>query len=131
MGHGTWDMGVDFEPMSQLPCPQLNSLKHPQYPVRKPVRTSHQDRFDMRFALPLAALALVTQTVTAQAPASLTLDEAVSLARRNNPLFQQTINARRSADANVRTAYASLLPTVNAQFFGRTIGRAHVCTRVT
>lgn len=73
----------------------------------------------MRFALPLAALALVTQTVTAQAPASLTLDEAVSLARRNNPLFQQTINARRSADANVRTAYASLLPSVNAQMSGR------------
>lgn len=77
----------------------------------------------MRFALPLAALALVAQTIQAQAPAqapaSLTLDEAVSLARRNNPLFQQTINARRSADARVRTAYASLLPSVDANLSGR------------
>ena len=73
----------------------------------------------MRFAFPFAALALVTQSVVAQAPASLTLDEAVSLARRNNPLFQQTINARRSADANVRSAYATLLPSVSAQMSGR------------
>jgi outer membrane protein len=76
----------------------------------------------MRFVFPLAALALAAQTATAQtpqAPASLTLDEAVSLARRNNPLFQQTINARRMADANVRSAYASLLPSVGANFQGR------------
>jgi outer membrane protein len=73
----------------------------------------------MRFAFPMAALALVAQTATAQAPASLTLDEAISLARRNNPGFQQTINQRRLADANVRTAYASLLPSVNAQMSGR------------
>jgi outer membrane protein len=73
----------------------------------------------MRLALPLAAVALVAQTVTAQAPASLTLDEAVSLARRNNPLFRQTVNARRSADADLRVAYASLLPSVSAQVGGR------------
>jgi len=73
----------------------------------------------MRFALPLAAMALVAQTVQAQAPASLTLDEAVSLARRNNPSFLQTVNARRSADAQVRTAYATLLPSVSANLSGR------------
>lgn len=73
----------------------------------------------MRFALPVAALALVTQTVMAQAPASLTLDEAVSLARRNNPLFLQTVNARRSADLQLRTAYATFLPRVDAFLGGR------------
>jgi outer membrane protein len=73
----------------------------------------------MRLVLPLAALALVAQTAQAQAPSSLTLDEAISLARRFNPLFQQTINARRAADAQVRSAYASLLPSVSANLAGR------------
>ena len=73
----------------------------------------------MRFVLPLAALSLVAQSAVAQAPTSLTLDEAVQLARRNNPLFLQTVNARRAADANVRTSYASLLPSVSASLSGR------------
>lgn len=73
----------------------------------------------MRFALPLAAMAFVAQTSQAQVSSSLTLDEAVSLARRNNPTFLQTVNARRSADARVRTAYGSLLPSVDAQISGR------------
>ena len=67
----------------------------------------------MRFALPLAALALAAQTASAQsAPSTLTLDEAVQLARRNNPIFLQTVNARRSADMNVRATYAAFLPSV-------------------
>src|SRR5439155_17744 len=76
----------------------------------------------MRFVLPLAALALVAQTAQAQAPTtSLTLDEAIALARRNNPLFQQTVNARRSADTQVLQAQAraalqdSLLQTTQGQ----------------
>ena len=74
----------------------------------------------MRFALPLAALALAAQTASAQsAPSTLTLDEAVQLARRNNPIFLQTVNARRSADMNVRATYAAFLPSVNANMSGR------------
>jgi len=73
----------------------------------------------MRFVLPLAALAIVVQAASAQVPSSLTVDEAIALARRNNPLFQQTVNARRSADLNVRTAYATMLPSVNANLSGR------------
>jgi len=72
----------------------------------------------MRFALPLAALALVAQTAQAQRT-ELTLDEAILLARRNNPSFQQTVNARRAADMGVRSAYANLLPSVNANLSGR------------
>jgi outer membrane protein len=73
----------------------------------------------MRFVLPLAAVALLAQTASAQTRAGLTLDEAISLARRNNPLFQQTVNARRTADARVRSAYGSLLPSVDANLSGR------------
>jgi outer membrane protein len=73
----------------------------------------------MRLAKHFVALLFVGQTVQAQTPTTLTLDEAIGLARRNNPLFQQTVNARRSADASVRTAYASLLPSVNANLSGR------------
>ena len=73
----------------------------------------------MRCVLPLAAIAFVAQAGLAQVPTSLTLDEAVSLARRNNPTYLQTVNARRSADARVRTAYGSLLPSVDANLSGR------------
>lgn len=82
----------------------------------------------MRLVLPLISLALVAQNVTAQqpaqnvttiAPTSLTLDEAYSLARRNNPVFQRAVNGRRLADANVRVARAFLLPSVSANLQGR------------
>jgi outer membrane protein len=73
----------------------------------------------MRFALPMAVVALAAQFAQAQTTTTLTLDEAVGLARRNNPLFQQTANARRSADMAVRAAYANLLPSVDAQLSGR------------
>lgn len=74
----------------------------------------------MRFALPLAvcAFALVSQA-GAQQTATLTLDEAVTLARRNNPAFRMTTNNRRSADMAVRAAYSNLLPSVNASLSGR------------
>src|SRR5262245_31386300 len=82
----------------------------------------------MRLALPLIAFTFAVQsaaaqqpaqTVTAMGPGSLTLDEAVSLARRNNPVFRQTVNSRRAADADVRAARAALLPSVGASFGGR------------
>lgn len=75
----------------------------------------------MRFPLPLAAVALVAQVAHAQArpTSTLTLDEAIALARRNNPLFLQTANSRRAADMSVRAAYARLLPSVDAQLSGR------------
>jgi outer membrane protein len=73
----------------------------------------------MRFSLPLAAFAVFAQAAQSQAPSTLTLDEAIQLARRNNPTFLQTVNARRTADAQVRTAYGSLLPSIDAQLSGR------------
>ncbi|HJQ19371.1 MAG TPA: TolC family protein [Gemmatimonadaceae bacterium] len=82
----------------------------------------------MRLALPLAAFALAAQTVQAQTPqvpqasqtpATVSLDEAIALARRNNPLFNVTVNARKSADLQLRSAYASLLPSVSGSASGR------------
>jgi outer membrane protein len=74
----------------------------------------------MRFVLPLAVCALaLASPAGAQQTASLSLDEAVGMARRNNPAFRQTANARRSADMAVRSAYANLLPSLDAQLSGR------------
>ncbi len=69
------------------------------------------------FALVFIGLAapLSAQTPLA-ARATLSLDDAIALARRNNPTFQQTLNTRRRASANVRTAYGALLPSVDASF---------------
>ena len=86
----------------------------------------------MRLLKPVAVLALLgaiapdvlsaqstssTSTQASSAPATLTLDEALSLARQNNPTFLTTANERRSADAQVRQAYSALLPSSNAQFY--------------
>ena len=65
---------------------------------------------------------LHAQSTTATAPAqraALSLDEAVNLARRNNPVHLATINNRRTADAAVRTARGQLLPSADASFFAQ------------
>jgi len=60
------------------------------------------------------------QTASAQAgrdtipKSTLTMDEAISIARRNNPEFLQTVNNRHTAAAAVRSAYGALLPTADA-----------------
>lgn len=59
--------------------------------------------------LVLSAVPGVPAGLHAQA-ATLTLDEAVALARRNNPDFLQQANAASHADWNVRAAYGALLP---------------------
>ena len=73
----------------------------------------------MRFALPLLAVTLIASQAAAQTTATMTLDEAVQLARRNNPLFQATVNSRRAADLGVKAAYANLLPSLSASASGR------------
>jgi len=68
---------------------------------------------------PFALLAQAPSTTSSpsQSAATLTLDEAIALARQNNPIFLTTANERRSADAQVRQAYGALLPSSNAQFY--------------
>ena len=50
---------------------------------------------------------------------SLTLDEAISLARRNNPVFLSQANDRSAADAAVRSARGAYLPSADASFGSR------------
>ena len=49
----------------------------------------------------------------------LTLDEAITLARRNNPTFLSISNNRRTADAAVRSARGAFLPSADASFGSR------------
>src|ERR1700682_228162 len=45
---------------------------------------------------------------------TLTIDQAIELARRHNPVRQQTLNNRIGARAAVRSAYGALLPSADA-----------------
>jgi outer membrane protein len=58
----------------------------------------------------------------ANAPASgapLTLDDAIAIARRNNPTFLSVANNRQTADAAVRSARGAFLPSADASFGAR------------
>ena len=46
----------------------------------------------------------------------LSLQDAISIARRNNPVFLQTRSARQRAGAALRTSYGVLLPDVSSNF---------------
>lgn len=65
---------------------------------------------------PVALAAQTTPQVAAEPRATLSLEEAVGLARRNNPSHLATINNRRGADAAVRAANGQLLPNADASF---------------
>jgi outer membrane protein len=74
--------------------------------------------------LVLAALAVLPAVSAAQnampSPgAPLTLDDAINVARRNNPAYLQMANGRRTADAAVRSARGALLPSADANFGSR------------
>ena len=77
----------------------------------------------MRILVLALALAVVApagaQTGAVPSGAPLTLDDAITLARRNNPVFLAQANARRSADASVRSARGALLPSADASFNSR------------
>jgi len=48
--------------------------------------------------------------------ASLTLAEALDIAKQNNPAYLQSVNGRTRASAAVRSAYGALLPNADASF---------------
>jgi outer membrane protein len=74
----------------------------------------------MRFLLALSIVAV--QTAAAQGSrdsltkSTLTMDDAIAIARRNNPDFLQTVNNRHTARAAVRSAFGALLPTADVSF---------------
>lgn len=57
-----------------------------------------------------ALLVALAGVATAQEPATLTLDEALELARENNPTFLSVRNDETAAGWSVREAYADFLP---------------------
>ena len=63
-------------------------------------------------AVPVAAQSRDSSSV---APV-LSLEDAISIARRNNPIFLQTRSARERAGAALRTSYGVLLPDVSSSF---------------
>jgi len=74
----------------------------------------------MRTLRLVALLAIPAQAAFAQqtpAPSvsggTLTLEQAIATAQRNNPLLHQTENQVRNSDAQVRSAYGALLPTAS------------------
>src|SRR5687768_3318011 len=71
-------------------------------------------------ALVLVPIAPVAQAQNATTPpaagALLTLDEAITLARRHNPVYLSQASNRRTADAAVRSARGALLPSADASF---------------
>ena len=74
------------------------------------------------FAAALALPPVASAQDVAAVPASgapLTLDEAIALARRNNPNFLSIANNRRTADAAMRSARGAFLPSADASFGSR------------
>ena len=61
-----------------------------------------------------AQVAFSQQTPVTGRTTTLTLEEAISVAQRNNPALHQIQNNVRTQDAQVRTAYGQLLPTAGA-----------------
>lgn len=69
--------------------------------------------------LPAAVGRAGAQTPDSSSGPTLTLDEAIALALKNNPGHLEVLNARRTAGARLRSAYGALLPTADASFTGQ------------
>jgi outer membrane protein len=64
--------------------------------------------------LSLLALAVVAPLgAQSTVPPTLTLEEAVNIAKRNNPTYLEQLNGRRRAENAVRNAYGAFLPTAS------------------
>ena len=70
----------------------------------------------LALCVPAAARA---QDSTAQRGPALTLEEAIALAQRNNPVYLAQANNRSTADAAVRSARGAFLPSADASFSTR------------
>ncbi len=74
----------------------------------------------MRFLAKLTTFAFLSAVANAQAPQTtgpvLTLDEAVTLAIKNNPTHLQSTTQRSRAGAALRSAYGQWLPSVSTDF---------------
>ena len=67
-------------------------------------------------ALASAAPVVAQSRDSAAVAPVLSLQDAITIARRNNPLFLQTRSARQRAGAALRTSYGVLLPDISSSF---------------
>lgn len=63
--------------------------------------------------LPLVLTFLAVPVASQEPPATLTLQEAIDLARRNNPTFRATANDEVESDWRVREAFGRFIPSLN------------------
>src|SRR5450759_1943314 len=72
----------------------------------------------MRHLLSALLVLATAQGAAAQggAGASLSLDDALALAKKNNPIYLQSLNGRDRAGTALRSAYGTLLPQANTSF---------------
>ena len=69
-------------------------------------------RHSARLIIALTAFLMTSDLGAQQAPATMSLEEAVQLARRHSPGYRQQVNDESVADWNVRAAYGALLPSL-------------------
>lgn len=83
-------------------------------------RAERAERFVRRVLMTaLVFLALMaTSLVGQQTPQQLTLEDAIGLAKSNNPIFLSTQNDQSAANWQEREAYAAFIPTVTAGLGG-------------
>lgn len=81
--------------------------------------------FALSVAVSCVASSLAPLAASAQQPApapavgsTLTLTDAVAIARRSNPGFQSSLNARKSAAITARSATGAFLPSIGSQLGG-------------
>ncbi len=69
--------------------------------------------------LKLTALAMIVAGpagAQSAVPATLSIDEAIAIAKRNNPSFLEMQNTQRRAERSVRNAYGAFLPSASTSF---------------
>ena len=72
----------------------------------------------MRQLLTALVVSCVALTAVAQSPtpSTLTLDDAIGIAKKNNPVYQQQLSGKTRAALALRSAYGAFLPSADASF---------------
>jgi outer membrane protein TolC len=85
----------------------------PRIPIRRAAFPRTAALLLAAAAMPMGA-AFAQEAPAREAPATLTLEEAIALARRSNPNFLAQANDESAADWQVRQAWGALLPSATA-----------------
>jgi len=103
-------MSVAYGPLTRYPIQKMQKRLYLLLVTLAPL--------SMAVAQSPASSTVSKASITAQpnAIATLTLADAISMARRNNPIHLATVNNRIGADAAIRTAFGQLLPSADASF---------------